>query len=182
FKIISHIAKKRSYRYVRLSGGEPTISKSHILELIKYFEEEGLTFILETNGILIGHDPTYAKELANYTNIIVRVSFKGTTKDEFHILTGALPEFYELQFRALENLINAGLSAGKDVYPAAMIGFSSNTNIANFVRKLIEIDKRFMDVDWEYVFLYPHVEERLKKLGLNPLRAVKPDKIPRSMI
>lgn len=36
-------------------------------------------FILETNGILIDSDPSYARELSRFDNVHVRVSLKATT-------------------------------------------------------------------------------------------------------
>jgi uncharacterized Fe-S cluster-containing radical SAM superfamily protein len=176
------IAKDYGYRYVRLSGAEPTISKDHLISLLDLFSDSKLVFILETNGILIGSDESYAKELAKYDNLVVRVSFKGTTPEEFNLLTGARPEFFNLQFKALINLINAGFRAGKDVYAAAMIGFSSDESIVKFVKELKSIDPGLVDVDWEYVILYPHVEVLLRRYGLKPLRFVNPNSIPREMI
>jgi len=182
FDNLVRIARKHRYRYVRLSGAEPTISRNHLLKLLKMFNDTDLVFILETNGILIGYDDSYAKDLARFSNLVVRVSFKGTSPDEFGLLTGAGPEYFEFQFRALENLINAGLKSGKDLYAAAMIGFSDDNSVANFVRKLSMLDPNLIDVDWEYVILYPHVEELLNKHGLKPLRSVRPNEIPRSMV
>ncbi|MEM2223411.1 MAG: radical SAM protein [Acidilobaceae archaeon] len=176
------IARMRGLDKIRLSGGEPTISRDHLLEVIRLFEEEGLKFILETNGILIGYDEEYAKALSNYNNIIVRVSFKGVSREEFHRLTGANPEAFEYQFRALENLLNAGLKPGIEFYPATMIGFSSDSDIIEFTRRLASIHPALTDVDWEYVILYPHVKMVLDRVGLKPTRAVKPNSIPRNMI
>ncbi|MEM1558209.1 MAG: radical SAM protein, partial [Thermoproteota archaeon] len=54
FRKLVSIAEKHKYKLVRLSGGEPTISKKHILKLLELFRDTDFTFILETNGILIG--------------------------------------------------------------------------------------------------------------------------------
>lgn len=183
FERLVEIARKRGFDKVRLSGGEPTISWSHLLDLIKLFDEEtSMTFILETNGILIGYNESYARDLARYSNIVVRVSFKGVSEEEFERLTGADRRFFEYQFKALENLLNQGLRPGVDFYPAAMIGFSRDEDIRVFLKRLEKIDPRLTEVDWEYVFLYPHVERRLRELNLKPLRAVRPGEIPREMI
>jgi uncharacterized Fe-S cluster-containing radical SAM superfamily protein len=182
FNAIYSIAKSKGFTQVRLSGAEPTISRRHLLDLIELFDERGITFILETNGLLIGNDPSYAKDLAAHPNVVVRVSFKGANAEEFHRLTGARAEFFELQFRAIENLVSAGLEPGREVYAAAMIGFSDDNSIRDFVRRLTSIDERLADVDWEYVILYRHVEEQLRRLGLRPRRAVTPDNIPVSMV
>lgn len=180
-KLVS-IARSRGYGRVRLSGGEPTICFDHLLEVARLLEGYDLEFIVETNGLLLGYNESYSKELAKFNNVIVRVSFKGTTGEEFQRLTGAKAEFYELQFRALENLYKAGLEPGVRVYPAAMIGFSREDDIRVFVERLASIHPAFTDVDWEYVILYPHVRERLRRMGLKPLRAVDPRGVPAEMI
>ncbi len=109
---------------VRISGNEPTLCREHLLEVLQHIPKN-LRFILETNGILIGHDPSYAKALAAFNNLHVRVSLKGASEEEFSRLTGARPKDFALQLAALENLLAAGVS----VHPAVMISFSSERNI-----------------------------------------------------
>ncbi|MEM1873589.1 MAG: radical SAM protein [Acidilobaceae archaeon] len=168
---------------VRLSGGEPTIGRRHLLELLSAFSETGDTvFVLETNGILIGHDESYARDLARFQNVVVRVSIKGAEPEEFSRLTGADPGAFELQLRAIENLVNAGFKPGEEVYAAAMIGFSREEAVRSLVARLESIDPRLSDVDWEYVILYPHVKRRLESAGLKPIRAVEPGRIPEEMV
>lgn len=177
------IAFKGGYKYLRLTGGEPTLSKTHLLNLLKLNDEEHKhIFILETNGILLGVDETFSKELAKFNNVLVRVSFKGTTPEEFSLLTGAEPTAFLYQFKAVENLINAGLKPGREVVVAAMIGFSSDENIAEFTLKIAEISEELLDIDWEYVIMYPHVEKILKKYRLTPTKSVYPGKIPDDMV
>ena len=90
------IAGSRGFRRVRLSGGEPTICRKHLIEVAGLLEGYDLEFVVETNGLLLGYDRSYARELSRFTNVVVRVSFKGVSPEEFHRLTGAKPEFYEL--------------------------------------------------------------------------------------
>jgi uncharacterized Fe-S cluster-containing radical SAM superfamily protein len=182
FENIYSIIRRRDLDKARLSGGEPTISIDHVTKLAELLEEKNIYFILETNGILIGYFREFAKKLAGHNNIVVRVSFKGVSEEEFEKLTGADRRFFQYQFKALENLIEEGFEPGREIYAAAMIGFSRDDDIKNFVKTLEKIDPRLTDVDWEYVFLYPHVEKKLKALGLKPLRAVKPNEIPKEMI
>ena len=183
FRRLTSIANARGYGYVRLSGGEPTISRKHVLKLLELFEGTRYTFILETNGILIGVDNTYAEELANYKNLIVRVSLKGTSREEFQMLTLAEPIFFEYPLKALKNLVDAGLEPGKQVYPAVMLSFSSSENYESLKTRLAGIHPTLSkEVDEEYVILYPHVVELLKTRGLKPKIAYKPEGIPTSMI
>jgi uncharacterized Fe-S cluster-containing radical SAM superfamily protein len=87
--------------------------------------EKADLFILETNGILIGHDESYARELSRFKNLYVRVSLKGTAEEEFSRLTGCSPEGFGLQIKAVENLYQAGV----EVQPAVMVSFSSAEGI-----------------------------------------------------
>ncbi len=172
---LKKITVKRGYRLMRLTGGEPTLSRKHLLDLITMADEEGYVFIVETNGILLGYDATYARDLASHTNVFVRVSFKGVTEEEYYTLTGADPSTFGLQFQALRNLIDHGLVPGKEVIAAAMVSFSKDSDIARFLMRLSDIDERLVDsVDWEVVILYSHVKELLRRHKLKPLRYVEP--------
>ncbi|WP_440059765.1 radical SAM protein [Thermogladius sp. 4427co] len=183
FEKVYGIAREKGYRYVRLSGGEPTISWRHLIELVKLIDETDKVFILETNGLLIGRNENYAKELANHANIVVRVSFKGVSPEEFEMLTGADRSFFQYQFKALENLLNAGLRPGEDFYPAVMLSFSDQAGYTRFKSQLAKIHPKLVDsIDEEYVILYPHVVELLKRNNLKPKVAYRPDGIPDFMI
>jgi uncharacterized Fe-S cluster-containing radical SAM superfamily protein len=116
---LTDIARKKDFRQVRISGSESTISKEHLLGVLDVIPND-IRFILETNGILIGHDEDYATELARYRNLHARVSLKGTNEEEFSRLTGAEPSGFGLQLKALENLVRAGVSA----HAAVMVSFS----------------------------------------------------------
>jgi uncharacterized Fe-S cluster-containing radical SAM superfamily protein len=82
----------------------------------------------------LGNDKVFAEKLAPYKNLHVRVSIKGTSQEEYHKLTDAIPESYELPFRALKHLIDAGVSCNACV----MISFSDEEGIRKVERKLFE--------------------------------------------
>lgn len=98
---------------LRLSGCEPTIGKDHLIALLELIEaSKHPLFILETNGLLIGSDKNYAKQLAKFkSKIYVRVSFKAATPEAFTQRTGAIGEYYELPFKALKHLLDEGIYA-----------------------------------------------------------------------
>lgn len=178
-----YIADRYGLKFVRLTGAEPTITRKHLISVIEYVVDQGYRFILETNGILLGAYPDYAEELAKYSKLIVRVSFKGVTPNEFQYLTGVKSNAWYLQLRALENLVEHGMKPGVQVYPAAMIGWSSDEDIEWFLERLRAIHPSLLEVDWEYVILYRHVIKFLKRTGLwPPRRYVYPGKIPEEMI
>ena len=165
-KLIS-TARKKGFDRVRISGNEPTISREHLLKVLEHIPGDVL-FILETNGILIGHDETYAVDLARFKNLYVRVSLKGATQEEFSTLTGEKPEGFSLQIKAVEHLYRAGVQ----VQPAVMVSFSSAENIRAIRKKLGTIAPRFKDIEMEELVLYGDVEKRLQKAKLK-YRAIK---------
>lgn len=174
------IAEGRGYALLRLSGNEPTICWNHLLGLLELVESDGrFRFILETNGILIGSDKSKARDLSSFTCVHVRVSLKGTCEEEFSLLTGARPEAFELQLRALENLADEGVSA----HPAVMLSFSSERNLRGLLERLRGIEPAYARrLEEEYVFLYPHVKERLRRAGLTPRIAYDPGRIAGDLI
>lgn len=154
---LASIVYRKGFRQMRISGNEPTIAREHLLRVLELIPGNVL-FILETNGILIGYDRSYAEDLARYENIYVRISFKGCNDEEFAALTGAEPKGFVLQLQALENLYRAGVKA----HPAVMASFSPWENVKNLRRRLRTIDKQFEDVEIEELIMYGSVEKRLK--------------------
>ena len=171
------IAEKKRLRQMRISGNEPTIGWEHLIDVLDLIDDKYL-FILETNGILIGENEDRARDLSKYRNLHVRVSLKGTCREEFSRLTGALPEGFDLQVRALENLIRHRVNC----HPACMTSFSPPDNIKALRQRLRSIRTFFEDFETEEIILYPHVEERLRKLNVTYYVAHRPDNIPPEQI
>ena len=155
------IVRKKGFQQVRISGNEPTLHRSHLLQVLQLIPKE-IHFILETNGILIGHDPSYAKDLSRFSNLYVRVSLKGSCPEDFARLTGLKPEGFTLQLKALENLLEEGV----DCFPAVMANFSSQEEIKKLVQKLKKIRPDFANFEEEELILYPFVMDQLQKAGL----------------
>jgi uncharacterized Fe-S cluster-containing radical SAM superfamily protein len=103
-------ARRRRVDKLRLSGGEPTLGQNHLLGVLHRVDGRGFTFILETNGLPLGHDPDFALALAAYRDVHVRVSLKAGGAAGFEARTGAQREYWELPFQAAEHLIAAGVS------------------------------------------------------------------------
>jgi uncharacterized Fe-S cluster-containing radical SAM superfamily protein len=167
------IARRRGYRQVRISGNEPTICRAHLVEVIAAMPRD-LTFILETNGILLGHDPAYARELAAFPNLYVRVGLKGTNGPEFSRLTGAVPEGFGLQLDALAHLFRAGAN----VRAAVMVSFSPEAHVRALRERLAAIAPSLADFEVEELVLYGDVAERLRRAGLGYRAAHTPRHIP----
>ena len=160
---------------MRLSGGEPTIGRSHLLQLLDKLRWEGHLFILETNGILIGSDKSYAKDLAGFPFLHVRVSIKGCDRDEFTMLTNSMPEGFDLQLRALEYLFDVGVSCN----PAVMISFSSPKKLESLRRRIFVMMPSLMEeFEEEELILYPHVLDRLNRFNVSYRTAFQPGMVP----
>jgi len=65
-------------------------------------------FIRETNGILLVRMKRMQRISRDPKTSHVRVSLKGTCGEEFSRLTGAFPEGFDLQIKALEHLVHHG--------------------------------------------------------------------------
>jgi len=178
-KILFEMARKRNLEQLRVSGGEPTIGKLHLLQLLDHLEGRGLLFILETNGILIGNDQKYAEDLAKHRFIHVRVSLKGCNENEFVTLTGAQPEGFRLQLKALENLVRANVKC----HPAVMISFSSQIDLQQLTKRLEAIDPKLREeLEIEELILYSSVQRKIEKHELQYHTAYTPKGVPKERI
>jgi len=84
-------ARQRRVSRLRLSGGEPTLGKAHLLGVLERVDGHGYSFILETNVLPIGQDPV-APALARYRHLHVRVSLRAGSAAGFQARTDA---FYQ---------------------------------------------------------------------------------------
>lgn len=172
---LAALAGKRGLDLLRVSGGEPTIGKNHLLQLLDTLQGKGYRFILETNGIPIAYDENYAIKLSKYNFMHVRVSLKGCNEEEFAMLTGAKPEGFTMQLKALQNLTDAGISC----HPSVMVSFSSRRSLQILIQRLKQISPRLAEeMEIEELILYPHVVRRIKKHGLKYYTAYTPEGVP----
>jgi len=167
-------ARGRRVLVARLTGGEPTIGWSHLLELAPRILASlpGSVFVVETNGILIGAGRVEPLELvrrAGRDRVFFRVSIKAATPETFEKVTGAAGWALNLQLRALERLAEEGLEPGRDYRPAIVLGFDSPSDLARLLERLSSIDPRLPgEVEPEVVTLYPHVRDSLRRRGVWP--------------
>lgn len=173
------LARKCHLNLLRISGGEPTIGKEHLLAVLESLKGAGFRFILETNGIPIAYDKGYAKDLARYNFVHVRVSLKGCSEEEFAALTGAKPEGFRLQLEALKKLVDAGVSC----HPSVMASFSTKKSLQSLLQRLSQISPKLAEeIEIEELILYPHVVRRLRKYGLKYYTGYAPENVPPEQI
>lgn len=102
-------ARKKRVSKLRISGGEPTLGKEHLLKVLDLINTTDYPFILETNGLLFGENREFVKSLQRYKNVYIRLCLKAGTPEGFQRRTGALGDFFELPFIGIKNLMDAGL-------------------------------------------------------------------------
>jgi len=154
--------------YVRISGGEPTLGQAHLLGLIELCAKSKKEFLLETNGILLGDDESYVRELSKFKKYFwVRLSLKAGTPEAFEKKTGAKSDFFELPFVALKLLekykINyriASMSKNPEIMPYY--------ERYSLFKKLIEAGAghKLLLLEEEKIDLFDSAKKRLAKLGL----------------
>ena len=156
-------ARKHGHKTISASASEGTLGRQHLYELLDLVEQSEFVYILETNGMTLGDDPAFAKSLARYKNLHVRVSIKGCNPEEFHRLTGARASAYELPFKALQHLIDAGVSCNACV----SVSFSDAAGIKSVEKKLETMHPGILkSLELERIKLFPKVQRRIQNEGL----------------
>ncbi len=138
------------------------------MELLDLVEQSEFIYVLETNGLTLGNDPEYCQALSKFSRLHVRVSIKGDNPEQYHELTGAIPETYELPYRALGHLIASGVSCNA----CLMASFSDQDGIGRVKRKLTKVHPGILkSLEIEKITMFPKVAQRLSKFSLVPLKA-----------
>ena len=165
FSALSKEADIHGHNLISASASEGTLGKEHLFELLEIVDNSKYIFVLETNGMTLGHDKDFACSLARFKNLHVRVSIKGSSKKEYNYLTGAISDSYELPFKALDYLIDVGVSCNACV----MISFSDNSDIKKVKEKLYSVYPGLLkSLELENITLFPKVASRLKNANLIP--------------
>jgi len=159
-------AGPRKIKQARISGGEPTLAREHLLGVLELVERSSFElFILETNGILIGAHKPLAQKIARFKKVHTRVSLKAGTPDAFTRKTGARPEDFALPFAGIANLASAGAS----FHIAAMSAdprFMDENERTELLKKLESIHPRLsQNLEEEVVEPYRTTLARLKYAG-----------------
>jgi uncharacterized Fe-S cluster-containing radical SAM superfamily protein len=160
------VAAKKGLDMVRISNGEPTIGKEHLLKVLELIEKSEIReFVLETNGILLGHDEDLVKSLAKFKKLYVRLSLKAGTPEAFSRKTGATPDGFELQFQGIRNLMKHKVRTGV----AAMSAdprFMPPLERVSLIGKLAAIDPALvLALEEEMTVLFPTTQKRLDSDG-----------------
>ena len=164
-RIMSAARRKRTVK-ARISGGEPTIGRKHLIEVLELVDESDISlFILETNGILLGRYEDYVDEISRFRKVHVRLSLKAGNERGFQ-RTGASPSAFELPYRGIRNLLDRGVS----FHVAAMTDsrIMSGEEREELISRLVEIDPRLTsNLEEEIVDPYRRAVDRLGRAGID---------------
>ncbi|MBC8273070.1 MAG: radical SAM protein [Gammaproteobacteria bacterium] len=163
FDGLDRAAQKYNTKIISASASEGTIGQQHLMELLALVDQSEYTYVLETNGMILGAASEYVRALKRFKNLHVRVSMKGCTSEEFHKLTGAKKSAYDLPFKALEMLIQEGISCNA----CLSVSFSDDEAIKAAKRRLYDLWPGLLkSLEVERIKLFPKVRERLREKDL----------------
>lgn len=101
--------RQREYEGVTLqiTGGEPTV-RDDLFEIVAAAQDIGFKVVeLNTNGLVVGCDASYARRLKDAGCSNVYLQFDGVTPDVTSMLRG--PGLHEVKMQAIENCRQAGM-------------------------------------------------------------------------
>ncbi|HQJ23174.1 MAG TPA: radical SAM protein [Rectinema sp.] len=105
-KLLELSEKKRCSKF-RISGAEPILGKASALHLADVISLVDGSFVIETNGVMLGADSTLIEILRPLPHIHVRLCVKAHDGADFEKITGAKAEGFSYQLKAAEALRKA---------------------------------------------------------------------------
>ena len=177
-EIINHFStakenSKEPMNIVRISGGNPTIVPEIIGDIYKEIKNRQLDVYLWIDSNL--STPKYLENLGDeiknilkQKNVGVAGCFKGISENDFAIITGAAPEYYEEQFKTAKWFLNCGT----DFYvylPALVYGNNIEEKLKTFIERLRALNKNLpLRVEVLEIIDFPWAKlnmDRAEKLG-----------------
>jgi len=105
-KLLELSEKKRCSQF-RISGAEPILGEASALHLADVIRLIDGSFVIETNGVMLGADPSLIEILKPLPHIHVRLCIKAHDGADFEKITGAKAEGFAYQLKAAEALRKA---------------------------------------------------------------------------
>jgi len=160
------IARRRNFPLFRVTGAEPILGEtsfSHLIKVIKIIlnTEPRASFVLETNGLMLGYKKEFAQKL-RFSRLSVRIAVKGVNPESFEKITGAGKEFFHYPLQALSILEELGIRT----WPALMEDLFSKSEIGQLEKTLREHGIN-SELELEGLEGYPFVLENLKQRGIS---------------
>jgi uncharacterized Fe-S cluster-containing radical SAM superfamily protein len=180
-KIISLLNMQPRTISIHIAGGECTIARTHLLKLLRKLFSEipnlsnplykfsplPLVGIL-TNGILLGHDKSYVRQLSKFPNpqFFVRIGLKAGTPEGLQKRSGAIGKYYELPFKAIKHCLDYNIKTVILAMTDPKIMPKKEREI--LFEKLREIDSTLpFKVTEEQFYPYTDAQKRVKASGIS---------------
>jgi uncharacterized Fe-S cluster-containing radical SAM superfamily protein len=150
---------KEPINVIRITGGENTIVPEFLLDIYSEIEKINGTYLwVDTNlstTKYMERVESDLKDVMQKRNVGVTGCFKGTCKEDFSIITGSEPKFYEKQFEAAKLF----LKWGTDLYvylPALVYEKNIEQKMTGFIEMLQELNKNLpLRVEMLIIHEYP---------------------------
>ncbi len=160
-----NIAKKKGFEYIRVTGCEPILGERSLEHLVKVIQKtlqakNNLTFILETNGLLLGYYPDFIERLT-IPRLSIRVALKGWDPPSFQEITGAQKDYFGYPIIGIKNMIEKSL----DAWPAAMLDVFGKEGIQALKSQMHNYGVRCR-IETEVLEKYPYVMDNIYKRGV----------------
>jgi len=159
------IAKAKGFKYVRTTGCEPILgehSLGHLAEVIRMVQAENkdLTFILETNGLLLGYYPDFVRKI-KFPHLSIRVAIKGWDPESFQQISGADKDYFEYPLIGLKKMLDERM----DAWPAVMLDVFGKEGVDKLKMEMCKLglDCR---IEKEKLERYPYVMDNIYKRGV----------------
>lgn len=162
---IINFSNECKFSKLRLSSGEPTLSFDDFLSFCEIFDKKRTNeiFILETNGVNFGRFKEKAKKLAKYRNWLhIRLSLKIIDKNKFKAICGN-----EKSFNYMRDALNF-LIENRNNYSFHIVYVWDLLSQQDFDYLLEhQVKERNLNIEFEPLYYYPHVIERINNRNLN---------------
>ncbi|MHA1951647.1 MAG: radical SAM protein [Candidatus Thorarchaeota archaeon] len=190
YQELRQIMKVQGIRRARISGAEPTLCPSHlldVLDLVHNDRDDFDLFVIESNGVVLSQDQVLVNKLGSYASRKadtvghVRLSIRGGLPIPFQEKTGCQGKFVDLPFIAAQRLWDAGVS----FHVAVVVDprFTAEEEKQVIYDRLASIDKSIRDnVEEEFLDPYPHALVRLRAVGREDVTGKEVSRVEKSMI
>ena len=160
------IVRRKGYRLCRITGCEPILgerSLEHLIAVVSRVldENKNLTFVLETNGFILGYRPDLISSL-KIPGLSIRVALKGWDEQSFEKITGVDKRYFKYPLIGLVRMLEEGM----DVWPAVMWDTFGQAGLEKLKTKLMDIGAN-CDIETEQLESYPYVMENISKRGVD---------------
>lgn len=160
-KKLQAMGKSNDCDKFRISGSEPFLgeaSTQHLANIIKSMPSSD--FIIETNALMIGYNPSLIGYLVDLHNVTLRIAIKADSPKMFELVTGAIGSYQPYQLKAIQALraekIPVSIAYMAEIVDPAKLGLGSDE-----------------DFDTERLRYYQGTKDRLDDRGILISKAVK---------